>query len=44
MHARDVESTAVVDGSLDRVKIVIPDDFQMPRAGSTSASATLSSA
>jgi indolepyruvate ferredoxin oxidoreductase len=29
MH-ETVESTAVIDGSLDRVKIVIPDDFQMP--------------
>ena len=28
-----VESTAVIDGSLDRVKIVIPDDFQFPEAG-----------
>ncbi|MFO1146932.1 MAG: indolepyruvate ferredoxin oxidoreductase family protein [Alsobacter sp.] len=28
-----VESTAVVDGSLDRVKIVIPDDFAMPPGG-----------
>ncbi|HEX2653628.1 MAG TPA: indolepyruvate ferredoxin oxidoreductase family protein, partial [Xanthobacteraceae bacterium] len=28
-----VESTAVIDGSLDRVKIVIPDDFVMPDGG-----------
>jgi indolepyruvate ferredoxin oxidoreductase len=28
-----VESTAVIDGSLDRVKIVIPDDFAMPAGG-----------
>ncbi len=28
-----VESTAVVDGSIDRVKIVIPDDFEMPPGG-----------
>jgi indolepyruvate ferredoxin oxidoreductase len=28
-----VESTAVVDGSPDRVKIVIPTDFQMPDGG-----------
>src|SRR5262249_37230826 len=28
-----VESTAVIDGSLDRVKIVIPTDFQMPEGG-----------
>ena len=43
MH-ETVESTAVVDGALDRVKIVIPrrpDDFHMPRrAASTSGSAT----
>src|SRR3982075_3132704 len=32
MH-ETVESTAVVDGSLDRVKIVIPDDFEMPPGG-----------
>jgi indolepyruvate ferredoxin oxidoreductase len=32
MH-ETVESTAVVDGSLDRVKIVIPDDFRMPEGG-----------
>src|SRR6478609_8003950 len=34
MH-ETVESTAVVDGSLDRVKIVIPgeDEFQMPPGG-----------
>jgi indolepyruvate ferredoxin oxidoreductase len=28
-----VESTAVVDGSLDRVNIVIPQDFAMPEGG-----------
>ncbi|HLN11041.1 MAG TPA: indolepyruvate ferredoxin oxidoreductase family protein, partial [Xanthobacteraceae bacterium] len=28
-----VESTAIVDGSLDRVKIVIPTDFAMPDGG-----------
>ncbi len=28
-----VESTASVDGSIDRVKIVIPDDFAMPPGG-----------
>jgi indolepyruvate ferredoxin oxidoreductase len=28
-----VESTAIVDGSLDRVKIVIPPDFAMPEGG-----------
>src|ERR1700732_1781002 len=32
MH-ETVESTAVVDGGLDRVNIVIPDDFQMPEGG-----------
>jgi indolepyruvate ferredoxin oxidoreductase len=32
MH-ETVESTGVVDGSLDRVKIVIPDDFVMPEGG-----------
>jgi indolepyruvate ferredoxin oxidoreductase len=32
MH-ETVETTAVVDGSLDRVKIVIPDDFAMPEGG-----------
>src|SRR5215813_3794409 len=32
MH-ETVESTAVVDGSLDRVKIVMPDDFSMPEGG-----------
>ncbi len=32
MH-ETVESTAVVDGSLDRVKIVIPTDFTMPPEG-----------
>ncbi|MBM6594907.1 indolepyruvate ferredoxin oxidoreductase family protein [Microvirga pudoricolor] len=29
----NIESTASVDGSLDRVKIVIPDDFTMPPGG-----------
>src|ERR1700686_5197354 len=32
MH-ETVESTAVVDGRLERVNIVIPDDFQMPEGG-----------
>jgi indolepyruvate ferredoxin oxidoreductase len=32
MH-ETVESTAVVDGSLDRVNIVIPEDFKMPPGG-----------
>src|SRR6516225_744587 len=32
MH-ETVESTAVVDGRLDRVNIVIPDDFEMPEGG-----------
>jgi indolepyruvate ferredoxin oxidoreductase len=32
MH-ETVESTAVVDGSLDRVKIVTPTDFAMPEGG-----------
>ena len=32
MH-ETVEATAVVDGSLDRVKIVIPQDFIMPPGG-----------
>ncbi|MEZ0306558.1 MAG: indolepyruvate ferredoxin oxidoreductase family protein, partial [Ramlibacter sp.] len=32
MH-ETVESTAVIDGSLDRVKIVIPTDFEMPPDG-----------
>ena len=32
MH-ETVESTAVIDGSLDRVKIVIPSDFEMPPDG-----------
>jgi len=32
MH-ETVESTAVIDGSLERVNIVIPDDFQMPEGG-----------
>jgi indolepyruvate ferredoxin oxidoreductase len=27
------ESTAVIDGSLDRVKVVIPADFKMPQGG-----------
>ena len=32
MH-ETVEATAVVDGSLDRVKIVIPEDFVLPEGG-----------
>ena len=32
MH-ETVESTAVVDGSLDRVKIILPEDFPMPPGG-----------
>src|SRR5712675_2331052 len=32
MH-ETVESTAVVDGRLDRVKIIVPDDFAMPPGG-----------
>src|SRR5262245_43352150 len=32
MH-ETVESTAVVDGSLERVKIITPDDFRMPEGG-----------
>jgi indolepyruvate ferredoxin oxidoreductase len=32
MH-ETVESTAVIDGSLERVKIVIPEDFAMPEGG-----------
>src|ERR1700726_1826898 len=32
MH-ETVESTAVIDGRLERVNIVIPDDFQMPEGG-----------
>jgi indolepyruvate ferredoxin oxidoreductase len=32
MH-ETVESTAVVESNLDRVKIVIPDDFKMPSGG-----------
>ena len=32
MH-ETVETTAVVDGSLDRVKIITPDDFAMPEGG-----------
>ena len=32
MH-ETVESTAVIDGSLDRVNIVVPTDFQMPPGG-----------
>jgi indolepyruvate ferredoxin oxidoreductase len=32
MH-ETVESTAVIDGNLDRVNIVIPDDFKMPPGG-----------
>jgi indolepyruvate ferredoxin oxidoreductase len=29
----NIESTATVDGAIDRVKIVIPDDFAMPPGG-----------
>lgn len=29
----NIESTASIDGSLDRVKIVLPDDFAMPPGG-----------
>jgi indolepyruvate ferredoxin oxidoreductase len=29
----NIESTASVDGSLDRVKIILPDDFTMPPGG-----------
>jgi len=32
MH-ETVESTAVIDGALDRVKIVLPEDFRMPEGG-----------
>ena len=32
MH-ETVESTGVVDGTLDRLKIAIPDDFHMPEGG-----------
>ena len=32
MH-ETIESTAVIDGSLDRVNIVIPTDFRMPEGG-----------
>ena len=32
MH-ETIESTAVIDGGLDRVNIVIPTDFQMPEGG-----------
>src|SRR5262250_2606485 len=32
MH-ETVESTAVIDGGLERVNIVIPDDFKMPEGG-----------
>ena len=32
MH-ETVESTGVVDGSIDRVKIIMPDDFRMPDGG-----------
>ncbi len=32
MH-ETVESTAVIDGSLERVNIVLPEDFQMPEGG-----------
>ena len=28
-----IESTSSIDGSLDRVKIIIPDDFRMPEQG-----------
>src|SRR5476649_2204299 len=34
MH-ETVESTGIVDGSLDRVKIVLPTDFAMPEGGLT---------
>src|ERR687894_2586654 len=29
----NIESTASVDGHIDRVKILIPDDFRMPPGG-----------
>jgi indolepyruvate ferredoxin oxidoreductase len=32
MH-ETVESTAVIDGSMERVNIVVPDDFAMPEGG-----------
>src|SRR5580700_10710147 len=32
MH-ETIESTAAIDGSLDRVNIVVPTDFQMPEGG-----------
>jgi indolepyruvate ferredoxin oxidoreductase len=32
MH-ETVESTAVIDGSVERVNVVIPEDFQMPEGG-----------
>jgi indolepyruvate ferredoxin oxidoreductase len=32
MH-ETVESTGVVDGSIDRIKIITPDDFRMPDGG-----------
>src|SRR3984893_414661 len=32
MH-EPIESTAAIDGSLDRVNIVVPTDFQMPEGG-----------
>ena len=32
MH-ETVESTAVIDGALDRVKIIMPTDFRMPEGG-----------
>ncbi len=32
MH-ETVESTAVIDGSIDRIQIVIPTDFEMPEGG-----------
>lgn len=28
-----VESTSIIDGSIDRIKVVIPDDFEMPADG-----------
>ena len=32
MH-ETIESTAAIDGSLERIKIVLPDDFRMPDGG-----------
>src|SRR5437016_7624384 len=32
MH-ETVESTAVIDGSMERVNIIVPDDFAMPDGG-----------